>query len=247
MTEKLTASKAGRIMACHASANLELAIPNWVKPVEVRGGAAQAGTDVHKVIQDLLAIEHITPSKTTKFSAKDMLAVAEILQYVGELWSTRRFTVMSEVRMQATWLSTQPWTTPDLVLFTADEIHVLDTKWGRIPVSVHDNDQLKFYAVCVAMLAPKAKGVRVHILQPRADNMESVFITASELKQFMDDAIAAEAAILKGDITFGPSDHCTFCPANPHSRGQKGSPSCPAMMEVLGYTNKINEAEILSL
>lgn len=247
MTEKLTASKAGRLMACHASANLELAIPNWTPPVEVRGGAAQVGTDVHKVIQDLLGIEHVTPSKTTKFSAKDMLAVAEILQYISELWSTRRFTVMSEVRMQATWLVSQPWTTPDLVLYVQDEIHVLDTKWGKIPVSVHNNDQLKFYAVCMALLAPKAKGVHVHILQPRADNMESVFITASELKQFMDDAIAAEAAIAAGDVTFGPSHHCTFCPANPHGRGAKGSPSCPAMMEVLGYSNPINEADMLAL
>lgn len=235
-------------MSCHASANLDLAIPNWVEPPKLRSGAAQAGTDVHKIVEDLMKVEYVTPSKTTKFSARDMLAAGRLLTYIGELWSTRRFSVLSEETFKATWLTLEPETTPDLVFYTKDEVHVIDSKWGTIPVEVVENEQLMFYAACVAPLAPKAKGVTAHILQPRADNMESWFIDTVRLGKFMDDARAAEAAIIAGDVTFNPNDHCTFCPANPHSRGVKGSPFCPAMMDLLGYgPQPIDEDEILGL
>lgn len=246
MTKRLSASSAARIMACPASANLDVAIPGWKEPVRTVGGAAQAGTDVHQVIQDLIGIKYETLTKTTKFSAKDMLAVARILQYIGELWSTRRFSVLSEETVEAHWLQTKPKTTGDLVFYTQDEIHVLDTKWGKIPVDVNDNEQLMFYALAYAGLAPRAKGVTVHILQPRADNMDSQFLPTTKLAQFKADTIAAEAKILAKDLTFGPSDHCTFCPANPHSRGVKGSPLCPTVLNI-HYPKLVDEDEILNL
>lgn len=249
MPKRLSASNASKFIACHASANLEVAIPGFIEPDRVYGGAAQAGTDVHKVIEDLLGIEYVTKSRTSKFSAKDMMAVGKMLTYIGEVWSRRRFTVLSEEKVVATWLTTQPSTTADIVMFTQDEIHIMDPKWGTIPVEVVGNKQLLFYAACYGQLAPKAKGVTVHILQPRADNLASWFIDAATLKQFMDEAVAAELAIESGDVTMSPGDHCTFCPANPHSRGGKGTPSCPVMMDLLGYVPAIpvDEDEILSL
>lgn len=234
-------------MACHASANLALAIPNWVEPVrDDRMGAKAAGSDVHKVIEDLINIRYVTETKVQRFSARDMLHVADTLRYIGELWSTRRFNVLVEETMEATWLAGKPKTTADIVFHTKDELHIVDVKWGKIPVDVHDNAQLKFYGVTYAPLAPKAKGVTVHIVQPRADNMDSEFVNTIELNQFMQDAIAHEAQIIGGDVTFGPGDHCTFCPANPHSRGDKGKPLCPTMMGLL-YPKHVDEAEILSL
>lgn len=237
MPERLSASVAGRHMACHASAQLDLAIPNWTPPVEDRtaDNAANRGSHKHKVLEPIM-----------EMSAKDIGYMAQYLQYVADLRSTRRFKVLIEHPVKATWLTTQPGTTADLVLYTQDEIHVLDGKWGKIPVEVKENEQLLFYAACYGGLAPKAKGVTAHILQPYADNFESWFIDTNRLAQFMAEAQAAEAAIQGGSVTFGPGDHCKFCPANPHSRGQKGSPLCPAMMQML-YPSHVNEDEILSL
>lgn len=236
MTTRFSASNAGRLMACPASANLDLAIPNWVAPVvDPTKGAKGLGTNIHSVFE-----------KAWELGARDLLMYSRAVAYVAELRQTRRFKTMIETSVTATWLQSQPQTTADLVLYTQDEIHVIDTKTGKIHVDVHDNEQLMFYAVCYAPLAPKAKGVTVHILQPWADNMEAVFISAAELKKFMDEAIAAEAKVLAKDLTFGPSDHCKFCPANPHSRGDKGKPLCPAMMQIL-YPPIIHEDEILSL
>lgn len=222
-------------MSCHGSANLEVAIPGYVHPVEDRtaDNAANRGTAKHEMLEPIM-----------KLSPKDVLMMAKVLQYVADLRAKRRFNVLVEQGVKATWLQTQPGTTADLVLYTQDEIHVVDFKWGKIPVEVIGNPQLLYYGVCFAELAPKAKGVHLHIVQPYADVFESWFADTNELARFMSEAQAAEAAIQQGDLSFGPSDHCKFCPANPHSRGAKGSAFCPAMLQIL-YPQHVDEDEIL--
>jgi len=87
--------------------------------------------------------------------------------------------------------------------------------------------------------------VHLHILQPAADQMAEWTVTTSEIAAFMNRARVSEALVMAKDTTFGPSDHCTFCPANPHSRGDKGKPLCPAMMQLL-YPSVIDEQEMLA-
>jgi hypothetical protein len=223
-------------MACPASAHLELAIANWVEPVrDETAGQKGVGTARHKMLEPMMEL-----------SPSDLQHMIDVMQYISDLRQTRRFTVGVEMKFTATWLKSEPTTTADLVLYTQDELHIIDYKWGRIEVPVHDNAQLLFYALCAAPLAPKAKKVTVHILQPYAKKYEAAEVTTTELAKFRDETIAAEKRVLAKDLTFGPSDHCTFCPANPHSRGDKGRPFCPAMMQIL-YPTVINEDEILSL
>lgn len=236
MTVRFSASNAGRLMACPASGNLNDAILGWVEPVrDDMAGAKGVGSKRHALFAEF-----------NELSTSEMRAMTRSLQYVADLRATRRFKVLVETTMKATWLQQEPETTADLVLFTQDELHVLDLKWGRIPVEVVDNEQLMYYAATYGHLAPKAKGVTVHILQPMAEGNSSWFISTTRLAQFMDEARKAEAKLLAKDVTFGPSDHCTFCPANPHSRGDKGSPLCPPMLQIL-YPSTVDEAAILDL
>lgn len=236
MTERFSASVAGRHMNCSASANLALAIPNWTPPVvDEMAGAKGIGTARHAMLDPIMRLD---PRAVDQF--------AKLLRYVADLRATRRFHVLVEETVQATWLASAPWTTADLVLWTQDEIHVLDYKWGKIPVEVVNNEQLLFYAVCYVPLAPRAKGVTMHVLQPPADIYDSWYADTTELATFVARAQLTEKKVLAHDLTFGPSDHCKFCPANPHSRGDKGKPLCPAMMRML-YPDHTNEAEILGL
>lgn len=238
MPKRFSASTAAMQMACHASGNLELAIPNWEQPKEDRtaDNAANEGTSVHEIL-----------AKFSELRASDMLHAARALMYVAELRKTRRFNVLIEEEVKAEWLDSAPTSTADLVLYTQDEMHVIDWKWGRIPVEVVRNHQLMYYAACYAPLAPRAKGVTLHIVQPRADNIDSWFVDTTELGQFMAEAQAAERAIAGGSVTFGPSDHCMFCPANPHTRSaEKGTPLCPEMLQIL-YPRVLDEDAILDL
>lgn len=235
--ERFSASVAGRHMACHASANLPLAIPNWVPPVrDETVGRKAVGTNYHKMLADIAVLP-----------AKDIAAFAKALEYVAEIRSRRRFKVLAEVKTKATWLQKEPQTTADLVLYTQDELHIIDWKTGKIEVEAENNEQLLFGAVSYAELAPKADGAHLHIVQPWAGGNSHWFASAEVLTQFMEDAIATEDAILKGDVSFGPSDHCTFCPANPHSRGDKGRPLCPVMMEMLYPRTGVDEDAVLNL
>jgi hypothetical protein len=223
-------------MACHASAHLELAIPNWTPPVvDPTAGAKGKGTAMHAMLEPLWDL-----------SVSDMKHVVNVVQYVANVKSKRRFRSMVEETVVADWLPSAPKTTVDLVFYTADEIHIIDFKWGRIPVEVVGNKQLLFYARSYAHLAPKAKEVTVHIVQPYAGVFESWVIDVAELLAFEKAAVATDVAISQGDTTFGPSDACMFCPAYPHSRSDKGKPLCPATMALL-YPPIVHEDEILAL
>lgn len=238
MPKRFSASTAGMQMQCHASGNLDLAIPNWVEPVEDRtaNNAANRGTNMHEIF-----------AKAMELGRKDIRAMANAMLYIADLRETRNFKVLIEQTMTATWLDSCPTTTADLVLYTQDEIHMIDLKTGKIEVDATDNEQLLYGAVTYAAFAPRAKGVTCHILQPWAPSgFSSWFADTNVLNQFMQDAIAAERAIAAGDTTFMPGDHCTFCPANPHSRGRKGSPFCPELMQ-LYYPKPFDSDAILDL
>lgn len=223
MSEKFSASKAKRLMNCHASGNLELAIPGWTPPVDdpTANNAANRGSHMHTIFA---AANQLPPNDTQ--------LLGEAIDYAGRLRKKRRFKALVEQPMQADWLLSKPWTTADLVLHVTDELHILDLKTGVIPVSAVENEQLMFYAVTYGHLAPRAKEVHLHIVQPWADVVEEWVVRVQRLAQFQAEAQAAELAVLSGDTTFMPGDHCTFCPANPHNRTGRGHPLCPAMMQL---------------
>jgi hypothetical protein len=224
-------------MNCPASANLELAIPGWVPPVrDPDSGAKGVGKKYHEFFANI-----------AELSAKDIAAFAAGFAYLAEVRGRRRFNVCIEETREAWWLVGKPNTTADAVFYTQDELHIIDLKTGKIEVDVVDNKQLLYGAITYAPLAPKAKGVHLHIIQPWAPNgCSSWFADTNVLADFRREAVAAEQKVLAGDTTFGPSDECKFCPAYPHSRGDKGAPLCPATMQML-YPKVVDEDAILGL
>lgn len=238
MSKRFSASSAAQLMACPGSANLEKSIPGYIEPEKNEHAGAKG---VGSLIHDLLDI-------AGRLKPKEMLGLAEAMLYVAQLRKKRRFTILTEHAMVANWLPSKPGTTLDVILYTQDEMHILDYKTGVIEVQAEHNEQQMFYAVCAMYLAPKVKGVWIHIVQPWAPTGSSVwYATRQELEVFAQEAIATDKKILAGDTTLCPSDHCTFCPANPHSRSlPKGNKMCPAMMQLL-YPSPYNEVEILEL
>ena len=223
-------------MACPGSADHEAAIPGFESPEKNEKGRKGQGHRIH----DLLASVITLP-------LRDVEKMVEALDFVAKLRRTRRFNVLAEEPAVAEWLVSKPTTTVDLVLYVQDEIHIIDWKTGVIQVDAYENEQMMFYARTHAHLAPKAKGVWLHIVQPWAKGGNSSwFCDTNRLAKFSADALAAEQKIANGDLTLHPSDNCTFCPANPHSRGDKGTRMCPSMMQML-YPMTVDEDAILNL
>ena len=223
-------------MACPGSADLEAAIPGFESPEKHEKGRKGEGHRIH----DLLASVITLP-------LRDGEKMVEALDFVAKLRRTRRFKVLAEEPAVAEWLVSKPTTTVDLVLYVQDEIHIIDWKTGAIQVDAYENEQMMFYARTHAHLAPKAKGVWLHIVQPWAKGGNSSwFCDTNRLAKFTADALAAEQKIANGDLTLHPSVNCTFCPANPHSRGDKGTKMCPSLMLML-YPMTVDEDAILNL
>lgn len=234
--ERFSASVAEKHVSCHASAHLEHAIPGLQLPVEDRtiANAANKGTMMHKFMEDVSVL-----------SPKELLGLAKAIEYIATLRKKRRFKMLVEASGTGWWLSKTPKTSADVVLYVQDQLEIVDYKFGKIPVEVEHNAQLMYYALAFYPLAPKAKGVTVHIVQPFADNLESVYFTREELDQFRKDTAAADAAIQAGSKMFNPTEKgCMFCPANPHSRGDKATIMCPVMMSVL-YPDKTDVDSVL--
>ena len=234
---RFSASYASQLNACPGSAHLHLSIPGWTPPeVDDMKGARGKGTTIH----DYLRI-------TTELPVSDVLKIIESMQYVAEIRSRRRFKVLAEETVEAEWLVTKPKTTVDLVLYVQDEIHIIDYKTGKIPVRAQGNSQLMYYALCHAWRAPKAKSVHLHIVQPWSPDGSSHYeVSAKELAEYMELCQETEQKILAKDTTLTPSDNCLFCPAYPHSRGDKGRPFCPPALQLL-YPPVVDEDAILAL
>jgi hypothetical protein len=178
------------------------------------------------------------PPKTLRFLADAAVYMADLLER-----TTLRAEVYGERSIVATWLPSTPPTTPDVAIVGRTTLEIVDYKTGAIKVEPTDNDQLMFYAACWLHRAPQATEFTVHVVQP--DNIASWTAPVSYLRKWMERAIAADKRIQAKDLTLVPSDHCTFCPANPWGRGDKSEAKCPAQHKLL-YPPVYDEDELFA-
>lgn len=238
--KKFSASQAERFIACHASADLEKAIPGFVLPeddeerepsipdnigyivdmidkVSTDTGSSKAasrGSMLHACVAVLMA-EFMTAGKFAELT--------ELFNRLSHWMQQRRFKILIEETGWMDWLQQPAPTTADLVMYTSDELHIWDWKFGSMPVDIAAL-QLKIYALVFLHLAPKAKGAWVHVLQP--GNYAEVYFSRDQLEAARDLVIQHEAEVIAGDLSFATGKQCEFCPASPYTRGAKGNISC---------------------
>lgn len=174
--------------------------------------------------------------KLDPFAPKMLRFIADAAYETWVLFDADRNIFKSEQHYDVAWLQTKPQTTPDLWVYYPQIRHLVmvDYKSGAIPVQAKDNKQLLYYTVTVTEQEPEInpETITLRVMQPGNDSSHD--ISRAELEAWRDEALAAEQRIINKDLTLVPSDKgCTFCPANPHTRGDKGTPLCPAMMDLL--------------
>jgi hypothetical protein len=194
--------------------------------------------EVYSALVDMLPELRPYPPKTLRFLAAAADYMADLLERTA-----LRANVYGEQSVIASWLPSTPPTTPDVAIVGDSVLEIVDYKTGAIKVEPEDNDQLMFYAACWLKMAPNATEFTVHVLQP--DNLASWTAPISYLKGWMEKAIAADKRIQAKDLTLNPSDHCTFCPANPWGRGDKSEAKCPAQQKLL-YPPVFDEDELFA-
>ena len=171
--------------------------------------------------------EESTAPRLIHFMADSLSYVADIVMHLDG-YESGKVNIIVEAKKTVTWLRTQPKTTVDLIIDNGTSLHVLDLKMGDIEVSPIENQQLMYYAETWRTFEHDT--VVLHIMQRGYTDYWSVGL--EQLDAWRNGMQASEDAILAGDMTFSPGSHCTFCPANPVGRGDKGNVFCQKMMAI---------------
>lgn len=184
-----------------------------------------------------------------QFTPKMMRFIAECAARILELKTEYaslgyEFETKSEVNTEAAWLESKPKVTTDVVFYGPGLLHVIDYKTGQIPVDAAGNAQLLFYAATLLHLSPDVDEVVVEIIQP--GHSSTWIVRRKFLNHWMKQAQDADRRVTDKDLTLNPGEHCTFCPANPHSRGDKSVARCPAKYNQL-YPPRVDTDEIFDL
>jgi hypothetical protein len=212
----LSASSAARWLACPPSAVAAEAYPNEGTDF------TREGTVAHEVA------EHITRCRLADgydiaFTWRDdanqeMIDCARgYADYIQEQIKSDSAVVLLEQRVDFS-----PWVpggfgTADCIIIQGDTMDVIDYKYGKgVAVSAVDNPQEKLYGLGSLNeygFAYDIQTVRLHIYQPRMNNISVDELTADELMAWAEETVKPTAAkAIKGKGTYSPGEHCRFCP-----------------------------------
>ena len=212
----LSASSAHRWLACPASAVAAEAYPK--QDTEF----TREGTVAHEVAEAVAraAVEHI---KNFSMDVKEGLTTEmlncaeEYKDYILGLLSSDTPVALLEQRVDFS-----PWVpdgfgTADCILIQGDMMDVIDYKYGQgVPVYATDNPQMKLYGLGALNdygFAFNVQKVRLHIFQPRLNNISVDELTVDDLMTWAEKTvkpIAEKAAKGKGGYSAGA--WCKFCP-----------------------------------
>jgi hypothetical protein len=126
--------------------------------------------------------------------------------------------VIGERFLDMSWLDDRLGGTADVTLVEPfGWAHLIDHKNGYVIVDVHDNEQMKNYAVGILHEHDDCEGVRVTISQPNAPHEDGTIrteeYTRDELKLFEIQMKKAADATAKPNAPLRVGDWCQWCPA----------------------------------
>ena len=215
----LSASSAHRWLECPPSAVASDAYPSQDTEFTREGTLAHevaeamaslVGPDGYWDLDDYLKSHHGCD--------QDMIEHAKTYRdYIQELIKGSDAVVLLEQRVDYS-----PWVpdgfgTADCIIIQGNTMDVIDYKYGQgVAVSAKDNPQEKLYGLGALNdfgFAYDVEKIRLHIFQPRINNISVDELTADELLEWAEKTvkpIAQKAA--KGKGTYKAGEHCRFCP-----------------------------------
>ena len=212
----LSASSAHRWLECPASAVASEAYPNQDTEFTREGTAAHEVAEIiaRAGVEGRERFEYAVPEGLNL----EMLRHAEEYRdYILEQRKTPDALVLLEQRVDFSVWVPEGFGTADCIIIQGDTMDVIDYKYGQgVPVYATDNPQMKLYglgALADYGFTFDVQRVRLHIFQPRLDNISVDELTTADLLTWADKTvkpIAQKAA--KGKGGYKPGAWCKFCP-----------------------------------
>ena len=226
----LSASSAHRWLKCTPAPRLEQQFE------EHSSAFAEEGTAAHEIaeykVRRYLGQECIRPE--SKYDCDEMdRCTDEYVEYAAELISQAKAVskdpvILVEQKLDFSCYVSEGFGTGDLVIVSDSILEICDLKYGKgVQVSATDNPQMKLYAIGALNLFDSLydiKTVRMHIFQPRLENISTYEMNVEEITEWAETELKDKAQLaIKGEGEFIPGEHCRFCRARHTCRARADS------------------------
>ena len=226
----LSASSAHRWLKCTPSPVLELQFEEQSSAFADEGTAAHALAEYK--LRRYLGQECERPE--SEYENEEMeRCTEEYLEYAAELITqaktiSKDTIILIEQKLDFSCYVPEGFGTGDLIVISDNVLEICDFKYGKgIEVSSENNPQMKLYAIGALNLFGSLydiKAVRMHIFQPRLENISISEISVDELTEWAETELKEKAGLaIKGEGKFLPGEHCRFCKARHKCRARAES------------------------
>lgn len=211
----LSASSAHRWLACPPSAIAAEAYPKLDTEFTKEGTLAHEIAEL--VARNTIQVKTGRDGFNPEIPQEMIDCAGEYSDYIEGLRSCDDWLRLFEQRVDFS-----PWVpdgfgTADCILIQGDTMDVIDYKYGKgVAVSAEANPQEMLYGLGALNdygFAYNIKKVRLHIFQPRINNISVCEMTTDELTEWGEKTVkpTAEKAI-QGKGKYKAGEHCRFCP-----------------------------------
>lgn len=223
---KISPSAIARVLACPKSVKLCEGMAD--KPSEY----AAEGTSAHSCCEAKLckALGKATDEDITKlpyFDGEMDEASTEYTKYVLGLAEEAKSTcpdplVLVEQRLDLSKYIPGGWGTADAIVCMDGTLHIVDFKYGNLPISAGDGENGNKQLLCYALGALDIldflydiKEVELHIFQPRRNNYSNWSTSAENVRKWGEEVLKPIVAKALNDAEpdWNAGEHCRFCRA----------------------------------
>ena len=211
----LSASSSARWLACPPSAVAAEAYPNEQTEFTKEGTLAHEVAE--QVARGQIASIDVEISDELGTTVEMIECAQGYADYIMEQTKSEAAAVLLEQRVDFSPWVPEGFGTADCIIIQGDTMDVIDYKYGKgVAVSAEDNPQMKLYGLGALNdygFACDVTKVRLHIYQPRINNISVDELTVVELLDWAESTVKPTAAkAAKGKGSYSPGDHCRFCP-----------------------------------
>jgi len=208
----MSPSKLKRFQLCPGSFKLSKGLKDEPSPY------AQEGTAMHKAVE--------TGQILDDFNEEQKDCIQQCIDYIEMIAPKNAERLMEQEISVMDGFELLTEGTADVVLVTPDLIIGIDWKFGRSPVMVENNSQIKAYSA--GLMQKYKRPVEFHIGQPRLHYFKSVRYELTELPSFISEIKRIREDCLSPMMILNPSDEaCKYCLAKK---------TCPAVNSVMDNT-----------
>ena len=214
----LSASSAARWLACPPSAVAAAAYPKQDTEFTQEGTLAHEVAELIAISGRRHCLDDVQMWTRSQDVTEEMIDCAKSYRdYIAELKSTDDAVVLLEQRVDFS-----PWVpdgfgTCDCIILQGEMMDIIDYKFGKgVAVSANRNPQMMLYALGALNdygFAYDVQKIRMHIFQPRINNISTYETTVADLVAWADEVVKPTAELAaKGKGDYKPGEHCRFCP-----------------------------------